>query len=403
MVLLLAVIYIVFISLGLPDSVFGAAWPVLHHDMHIAESFASVYSIIVGICTASVSLVAGWAIRKFGTGRVTLASTFLTVVGLAGISFAPNIVVMIIFAVILGYGAGAIDTGLNNFVSLHYKAQHMNWLHCFWGVGVTASPLIMSFFLRGESSWRGGYRAVAVIQFAIFLITLISMPLWKKAEGVKAKGQSEEDKTDVKENKDKSVFELIRTKGLIPSILSLGFYFGMENLLGTWGASYLVHVFSLDASLAARWVSLYFGGIMLGRLAAGFAAMKLDDNALVKCGIGLSAVGMLILLLPIGKAAITGLLLIGFGFGPIFPSVLHNVPERFGKKYSADFTGFHMFGSYGVGFFIQLVFGYTATYTTFKITPFVLLGLALLFIIDNGYALKIIEKSKRNNRAVVVP
>ena len=395
MVLLLAVIYIVFISLGLPDSVFGAAWPVLHHDMHIAESFASVYSIIVGICTASVSLVAGWAIRKFGTGRVTLASTFLTVVGLAGISFAPNIVVMIIFAVILGYGAGAIDTGLNNFVSLHYKAQHMNWLHCFWGVGVTTSPLIMSFFLRGESSWRGGYRAVAVIQFAIFLITLISMPLWKKAEGVKAKGQSEEDKTDIKENKDKSVFELIRTKGLIPSILSLGFYFGMENLLGTWGASYLVHVFSLDASLAARWVSLYFGGIMLGRLAAGFAAMKLDDNALVKYGIGLSAVGMLILLLPIGKAAITGLLLIGFGFGPVFPSVLHNVPERFGKEYSADYTGFHMFGSYGAGFFIQLVFGYTATYTTFKITPFVLLVIALLFLIDNRYALRIIEKSKK--------
>lgn len=392
MVLLLVVIYIVFISLGLPDSIFGTAWPVLHTDLGLNESFASVYSIIVGLCTASVSLVAGISIRKFGTGKVTLVSILLTVIGLFGISFAPNIFVMIIFAVILGYGAGAIDTGLNNFVSLHYKAQHMNWLHCFWGVGVTLSPIIMSFFLRGESSWRGGYRAVGGIQFVIFLITLISMPLWKKAENGKAE---EVIKDETKEKKDKSVFELFKTKGLIPSILSLGFYFGMENLLGTWGASYLVHVFSLDASLAARWVSLYFGGIMLGRLAAGFAAMKLSDNALVKCGICISAVGMMILLLPIGKAAITGLLLIGFGFGPIFPSVLHNVPERFGKEYSADFTGFHMFGSYGIGFFLQLVFGYTATYTTFKITPFVLLGIAAAFIIDNKCALSIIEKSKK--------
>lgn len=394
MVLLLVVIYIVFISLGLPDSIFGTAWPVLHTDLGLNESFASVYSIIVGLCTASVSLVAGISIRKFGTGKVTLVSILLTVIGLFGISFAPNIFVMIIFAVILGYGAGAIDTGLNNFVSLHYKAQHMNWLHCFWGVGVTVSPIIMSFFLRGESSWRGGYRAVGGIQFAIFLITLISMPLWKKAENGKAEEVSSD---ETKEKKDKSVFELFKTKGLIPSILSLGFYFGMENLLGTWGASYLVHVFSLDASLAARWVSLYFGGIMLGRLAAGFAAMKLSDNALVKCGICISAVGMMILLLPIGKAAITGLLLIGFGFGPIFPSVLHNVPERFGKEYSADFTGFHMFGSYGIGFFLQLVFGYTATYTTFKITPFVLLGIATAFIIDNRCALSIIEKSKKES------
>lgn len=180
--LLLAVIYIVFISLGLPDSVFGVAWPVIHSDLGIAESFASVYSIIVGVCTSAVSIFAGVLIRKFGTGKVTAVSILLTIIGLVGISFAPNVVVMIIFAVILGYGAGAIDTGLNNFVSLHYKTQHMNWLHCFWGVGVTASPIIMSFFLKDNTSWRNGYRTIALIQAVILVIVIVTLPLWKRAE-----------------------------------------------------------------------------------------------------------------------------------------------------------------------------------------------------------------------------
>lgn len=391
MFLLLAVIYIVFISLGLPDSVFGVAWPVLHTELGIAESFASVYAIIVGVCTAGVSLFAGMAIRKFGTGKVTLVSIMLTIIGLVGISFAPNIIIMILFAVILGYGGGAIDTGLNNFISLHYKAQHMNWLHCFWGVGVTASPIIMSFFLKGDHTWREGYRAVAAIQFCIFLITLFSMPLWKKVEGHNVR----EDKTEEDDGgRDKTFFELLKTRGLIISILSLSFYFAMENIIGTWGASYLVHVFALPPDSAARWVSFYFAGIMLGRLVSGFLAMKLSDDRLVILGIGFSAVGMVMLLLPIGKAAVIGLLLIGFGFGPIFPSVLHAVPARFGKKYSADFTGYHMFGSYAVGFLIQMVFGYTASGTTFAITPFVLLALAAAFTLDHLGTLRVLKNSK---------
>ena len=171
MLFILVVIYIVFISLGLPDSLFGAAWPVVHKDFAIQESFASFYGIITGVCVGGVSFIAGKVIRKFGTPLVTLASTLLTVLGLFIMSASPNIVVMMLGAVVLGYGAGVIDTALNNFVSLHYKAQHMNWLHAFWGIGVTISPLILSLFLSGETgSWRNGYRVIALIQLSIAVI-----------------------------------------------------------------------------------------------------------------------------------------------------------------------------------------------------------------------------------------
>lgn len=370
MLLLLIVIYIVFISLGLPDSLFGVSWPVVHTEFGIAESFASVYSIIIGVCTGGVSFISGWLIRKFGTGKVTLFSIFITAIGLVGISLAPNVVVMIIFAIILGYGAGAIDTGLNNFVSLHYKAQHMNWLHCFWGIGVTVSPMIMSQFLTGEEgSWRGGYRVVALMQVAIAMLVLFTLPKWKKLEAP-ASAESEE-------KSDKTLLDILKTKGIITSIVSLGLYCSMEFLLGTWGATYIVNTLGLSPDTAAMWVSLYYGGIMLGRVISGFVSMKYSDNSLIRAGIIVSFAGIIILTLPIGTLSLVGLLLIGVGFGPVFPSTLHAVPERFGKKYSADITGYHMGGAYAIGFAVQLIYGFVASATTFKITGFVLIGLCL--------------------------
>lgn len=228
MIGLLIVIYIVFISLGLPDSLFGVAWPVVHLEFGVAESFASVYSIVIGVCTGGVSFVAGKLIRRFGTGKVTFFSTLLTVFGLLGISIAPNLWVMMLFAVVMGYGAGAIDTGLNNYVSLHYEARHMNWLHCFWGLGVTISPIIMSLFLGGETgSWRNGYRVVALMQFAIAMIVLFTLKQWKTES-------SESESTDSKkEVPDKTFLELMGMKGVLTSVLSLGFYCSGEFILGT--------------------------------------------------------------------------------------------------------------------------------------------------------------------------
>ena len=374
MLLLLIVIYLVFISLGLPDSLFGVSWPVVHTDFNLPESFASVYSVIISVCTGGVSFVSGWLIRKFGTGKVTFFSILLTAIGLVGISFSPNVVVMLICSVIMGYGAGAIDTGLNNFVSLHYKAQHMNWLHCFWGIGVTVSPMIMSQFLTGETgAWRNGYRVVALMQVVFAALVLFTLPKWKKLEAPVT--------AETEEKGDKTLIDILKTKGMVTSILSLGLYCSMEFLLGTWGATYIVNTLGLSPDTAAMWVSLYYGGIMLGRVIAGFVSMKYSDNSLIRAGIVVSFAGMVVLLLPLGATSLVGLLLIGIGFGPVFPSTLHAVPERFGKKYSADITGYHMGGAYAIGFGIQLIYGFVASATTFKITPFVLIILcaSLLF------------------------
>lgn len=384
---LLIVIYIVFVSLGLPDSLFGVAWPVVHEDFGIDQSFASLYSIITGVCTGGVSFIAGKMLRKFGTAKVTFFSTLLTVIALVGMSFSPNIVVMMIFAVVLGYGAGAIDTGLNNFVSLHYEARHMNWLHCCWGLGVTISPLIMSNFLTGENgSWRNGYRVVALLQLAIAAVILFSIKKWDKVEKSIKPVESEETAGGGK------LLDLLKIKGVIPSILSMGLYCSMEFSLGTWGATYAVNSFAIAPDEAAMWVSLYYGGIMLGRVIAGFASMKLNDKALIKGGIITAFVGIIIFALPLGKLSLAGFLLIGIGFGPIFPSILHSVPERFGTTYSADLTGYHMGGAYGIGFAVQLIYGYTASATTFKITPFVLLALCIGVFIANEVALKKTKK-----------
>lgn len=386
MLFILVVIYIVFISLGLPDSLFGAAWPVVHKDFGVQESFASLYGIITGFCVGGVSFIAGKVIRKFGTPLVTFVSTLLTVLGLLIMSVSPNIVVMMLGAVVLGYGAGVIDTALNNFVSLHYKARHMNWLHAFWGIGVTISPLILSFFLTDEiSSWRNGYRVVALLQLFVAIIIAFALKNWRK---IKENTEAQEIPS---ENK-KSFFEILKIKGVLVSLLSQGLYCGMEFTIGTWGASFLVHIHALEPAEAAKWISLYFCGITVGRIISGFVSMKASDNTMIRSGIIISFVGMILLALPIGKISILGLLLIGVGFGPIFPSILHSVPDRFGKEYSADITGFHMGGAYGIGFGVQLIFGFVATATTFNITAFVLMAIAIGTFIANETAISLVKK-----------
>ena len=384
--LLLIVIYIAFISLGLPDSLFGVSWPVLHVEFGIAESFASVYTIITAICTGGVSFVAGRVIRKFGTGKVTFFSTLLTAIGLVGISFAPNIVVMIIFAIILGYGAGAIDTGLNSYVSLHYKAKYLNWLHCFWGMGVAISPMIMSGFLgAGEGQWRNGYRVVALLQLAIAMIILATLKKWDPAVEQEQRDSAKADMT---------MGQMFRLKGLPTSILSLGLYCGAEYLIGTWGATYAVHEFDLAPEVAAKWVSLYYGGIMLGRIITGFVPERIGDDLRVKCGVLISLAGIVFLALPVGDIALAGLLLIGIGFGPVFPAVIHSVPDRFGSTYSADLTGYHMGGAFTMGYIAQLSFGYVAVLTGYGILPFILLGMILGVYILHGITIRILRSVK---------
>lgn len=423
MILVLIVIYIAFIALGLPDSLFGTAWPLMHTEFGVAEGFASIYTIICSSGTAITSFFTGKLIRKFGTGLVTFVSVMLTAVGLIGISFAPSLWAMIPFSIIMGIGAGAVDSGLNNFVSLHYKPWHMSWLHCFWGVGVTVSPLIMAYFLK-DSNWRGGYSTVGIIQFCIVAIILISLPLWKNIEkrdtvkmsdlSVKVPSennceiQATNDETDIINNdtteadsavscekpKDLGVFSIIKSRGVFLAMLALGLYCAMEFTLGLWGASYLINTNTVEtAAKAATWVSLYFGGIMVGRFITGFLTMKFSDNALILGGVVFAVFGGLFLLIPNTAIAPVGLVLIGIGFGPIFPCSIHATSKRFGIKYSADITGFQMFFAYFMAFIIQTSFGFIASATTFKLLPYLLFILSILLFITELFLRKITANS----------
>ena len=391
--IILFVIYIVFLSLGLPDSLLGASWLVIHSELNIAESFASIYSIIVGMSTGVASFLSGQLIRKYGTAKITFISILLTSIGLIGISFSNGIIVLGVSYIILGCGAGAIDTGLNNYVSIHYKASHMNWLHCFWGIGVTAGPIILSFFLNGNDFgyWRNGYRIIAFIQFAIAVIVGFVLKDWMKLE--------KEISTSNQENgaDEKGFKEIIKIKGVILSIFSLGCYCGLEFLIGTWGATYIVNVLTASPNTAAKWISFYYAGIMIGRFISGFISIKFKDKTLIRIGILVSAIGMILLLIPIPQTSLIGLMIIGIGYGPIFPSILHSIPERFGKEYSVDITGYHMGGAGVVGYLIQLIFGYVASATTFKFLPFVLLSVCLILFIINEVVINM-QKSSNNKK-----
>lgn len=386
--LLLAIIYLTFISLGLPDSVFGAAWPQAYVDMGVKQSMGSFYSVVTGLTSGSTSFFAGKLIRRFGTGNVTAVSVALTVIGLIGISFAPNFIVMMVCAVCMGIGAGAIDTGLNNYVSRNYKAGHMNWLHCFWGIGVTASPIIMSLFLK-DGDWRRGYLTIGLIQLAIAVIVASSLPLWKKLAPPALPEES------AAKTPKKGFREIISTHGVLAGILSLGCYCSMEFIIGTWGASYLVNAGGNSTADAAKFVSAFFGGIMLGRLVAGLVAFKLNDKTLIRIGTAAALPGMILLAVRAGTATdVAGMLLIGTGFGPVFPSVIHSVPERFGATYSADITGYHMGGAYAIAFAVQFTFGFVATNTTFAIMPYVLLAFLALMTIACETAVRLTAKPR---------
>ncbi|MBR2480838.1 MAG: MFS transporter, partial [Clostridia bacterium] len=326
-----------------------------------------------------ISFFAGALIKKFGTGLVTAFSVVLTAVGMLIISFAPNVYVMMLGSVVSGLGAGAIDTGLNNYVSLNYKAIHMNWLHCFWGVGVTVSPLIMSLFLK-NGDWQMGYRTISYVQFGISAIVFASLVLWRKYD--KKATETSVAEAEIAEIKEKvSIKKILLTPGVITAILSLGFYCSLEFLMGTWGASFLINAKGLSADKAAQMVSLYYGGIMLGRFISGIISLKVNDRDLIRGGTAVLLFGVVMLAIPTVVTTYIGMVAVGMGCAPIFPATLHAVPDRFGKEMSTYITGYQMGGAYAIGFIVQVVFGYVATATTFQITPYVLIVFAVLTII----------------------
>ncbi len=387
MTVLLVIIYVSFISLGLPDGLLGAAWPVMSADFGAPLSFAGVISMITAGGTIVSSLLSERMIRRFGTGLVTTVSVLMTALALLGISLSGSVLWICILAVPLGLGAGSVDAALNNFVALHYKARHMNWLHCFWGVGASAGPMVMSLFIAKQHGWKTGYGTIGIVQVVLVAALFVALPLWKRVP----------EQNDGQQNQStKSLFGAIKIRGVKSAMLIFLVYCSLEMTMGLWGSSYLVGIRGLSAETAAQWVSLYYLGITAGRFASGFVSMKLNNTVLIRLGILIIAVGLLAVLLPLGNAAVQiGFGMIGLGCAPIFPSMLHETPARFGKADSQKLVGLQMASAYTGSTLMPLVVGAAAQSIGIYLFPYFLLVMFVTLLLLSENLNRIVLKNKK--------
>ncbi|MBD8138218.1 MFS transporter [Bacillus sp. CFBP 13597] len=370
---LLVIIYLAFISLGLPDSLLGVAWPVMQLDYGAPLETAGLLFMTIAGGTIISSLASGMVLKQFGTGNVTFVSCLLTAGALLGFHFAPSLVWLIACAIPLGLGAGSVDAGLNDYVATQYKAHHMSWLHCFWGVGATFGPIIMAQFISEQNSWRNGYLAISGIQFTLTVILLFTLPLWNR---VKKKSnitlnEEQEDSKGVFYNEDAKHVKPLQIKGVKLALISFLFYCGVESTVGLWGSSFLVNVKELPVSVAAQWVSLYYAGITIGRFITGFITFKMSNRTLIRMGQIIALAGATLLFLPLPSTfSLVGFIMVGLGLAPIFPCMLHETPTRFGKKHSQTIMGYQMAVAYTGSTFIPPLLGFIASHSTIGIFPF---------------------------------
>ena len=369
--LLLLIIYIAFIGLGIPDSLFGAAWPAIYTEFGIPVSRGSLITMLISGGTIISSLLSAELIRRFGTGRITAFSTSLTAAALFGFSCSGNLLLLCLFAVPLGLGAGAIDTALNNYVALHYRASHMNFLHCFYGIGVSLSPLLMSLALSA-GSWRNGYRMVFWLQAGIAVLTILALPLWKRVSAVS--GQEEEAAETVRFSR------LLRDSRVRMACLVFIGSCGLEYSCGNWGSTFLVTSRGLEADAGAGMITLYYVGIAAGRFLSGILSFRLGSRRLVLMGQAVVLAALLLLCLPGLALPGLGLFLVGLGNGPVFPNMLHLTPRIFGKRLSQSVMGVQMAASYVGILLAPALFGVIAQEIGATLFPGWLLLLYLLMM-----------------------
>ncbi len=381
--LLLVIIYIAFIGLGLPDSLLGTAWPAAYIDLGVPVGAAGMAAVIGTGGTVLSSLLAERLIKALGTGRVALISMLMTAVALMGMGFVQQYWMLLALAVPLGLGAGTIDASLNNFIALNYKATHMNWLHCFWGVGATASPAIMALYLAA-GSWRGAYRTISFALFGISLLLVLSLSLWKRVGHAPS----------LHEHRAATpILTLIRRPGAAFACLAFFAYCAAEYSTGLWASTYFVEVKGLEPDTAASWASMYYLGITLGRLASGFAAIKLKSRTLVRIGNGMILLGILGLLVLPGAGLLAGLLLVGLGCAPIFPSLLDQTPGFFGIEYSQGMMGLQMASAYTGSALMAPLFGWISPYIDIGSWPFFLLAFFAVMIFSTESTLSSVTKA----------
>lgn len=360
--LLLAVIYLSFISLGLPDSLLGAAWPMMYTQFQVPVSYAGGVSMIIAAGTIFSSLMSDRLTRRLGTGKVTAFSVGVTAAALFGFSVSRSYPMLLLLAVPYGLGAGSVDASLNNYVALHYASRHMSWLHCMWGVGASVGPYIMGYALAGGQGWSMGYRYIALLQAALTVILFLSLPFWK----VRPSSQAEGGAADA----PLSLGEIVAIPGAKSVMITFFCYCAIEQVSGLWASSYLVLHKGVAEETAARFASLFFLGITGGRAVSGFLTMKLSDANMVRLGEGIIALGVCALLLPAGRtAALAGLVLVGLGCAPIYPCIIHSTPEHFGADKSQAIIGVQMASAYTGTCLMPPLFGLIAQHMTIALLP----------------------------------
>lgn len=370
--ILLLIIYICYIGLGIPDSLLGTAWPAIYQEFTLPIASINVLSILISGGTIISSLLSARLVNRFGTGKITAVSTALTALALFGFSTSNNLIWLCLSAIPLGLGAGSIDSALNNYVALHYNATHMNFLHCFYGVGVSLSPYLMSLALSQSNDWRNGYHIVFYVQFGIALLTLLALPLWHR---VKATSTTEEASP-----KTLSLVALSK----MPAVRSTwGVFIGssaIESICLIWGSTYLVTAKEVTPAVAAQIIMFYYIGMALGRFLSGVLAVKLSSWQLIKLGQCITFVAIVLLLLPLSTLAVgIGLFLVGLGNGSIFPNMTHLTPLSFGRDISQSVIGTQMAASFTSIMLAPVCFGFFAQFVSIRLfTPYLLVMFLLM-------------------------
>lgn len=381
--LLLILIYIAFISLGLPDSLVGSGWPAMHADLGVPVSYMGIVTMIISGGTIVSSLLSEKLTKKFGTRHVTVVSVFLTAAAMLGFSFADRFWMLLLFGVPYGLGAGAIDAALNNYIALHYKARHMNWLHCFWGVGTIVSPFVMSHALS-HANWQGGFRIIGLVQLGIALLLLCTLPVWKIHSRTEEAGGE----------KVLGLRGALRIRGV--PLLLIGFfaYCAAEATAMNWASTYFAEVKGVADEQAAQFASLFYIGITASRFLCGFLSDKLGDRKMILAGTAVLLGGIALLLIPAPNAlAIAGFVIIGFGCGPVYPSIVHSTPDNFGAENSGAIIGIQMASAYVGSTFIPPLFGLLGRALGFAVLPFFLLVFLFLMITMTELTFRIAKKA----------
>ena len=377
--LLLAIIYLAFISLGLPDALLGSAWPTMYSEFDVPVSYAGIISMIIALGTIISSLQSDRLTRKLGTGKVTAISVAMTAIALLGFSSSHAFWMLCVWAVPYGLGAGSVDAALNNYVALHYESHHMSWLHCMWGVGATVGPYIMGFALSGGKTWNTGYLYIGVLQIVLTAILVFSLPLWKERKTSESPGKTNENTTL---EKPLTLPQIIKIPGAKEVMLCFFCYCAIEQTAGLWASSYLTLFKGVSAETAARFAGMFFIGITVGRAINGFIAMKLQDSQMIRLGQSIIAIGVIVMLLP-GPHIISlaGLILIGLGCAPVYPCIIHSTPAHFGAGRSQALIGVQMASAYVGTCLMPPIFGLIANHISIALFPVYIMALLILMVI----------------------